>query len=129
MWYAEKMVSLLNLQFCTPEKGSGCKGIGPPEIPINVVSKSCKSCNLTSVTCRKILFYACAACSFARQLLKRLRTPKVFSFVCTPHAEKNLSTRRRSSGLSAWNANWVRCRSSIESSLSIVINSGVKVYR
>ena len=69
-------------------KGGGCTWTAPPEISINVVSKSCKSCTLTSVTCRIILFYACASCSFSRQLLKRLRTPKVFSFVCTPHAEK-----------------------------------------
>ena len=31
---------------------------------------------------------------------------KVFSFVCTPHAEKNLSARQRSLGISAWNADW-----------------------
>ena len=79
---------LVELVILYARKRGGCKGTGPPEISINVILKSCKSCTLTSVTCRKILFYACAACSFARQLLKRLRTPKVFSFVCTPHAKK-----------------------------------------
>ena len=69
---------LVELVILYARKGGGCKGTGPPEISTTVVSKSC----------RKILFYACAAHSFARQLLKRLRTPEVFSFVCTPHAEK-----------------------------------------
>ena len=66
-------------------------GTGPPEISINAEK-----------------FYSMPAqhAVLARQLLKRLRTLKVFSFVCTPHAEKNLCARRRSSGPSAWNADW-----------------------
>ena len=106
MWYAKKNGQLVELVISYARKGGECKGTGPPEISINVVSKSCKSCTLTSITCRKILFYACIACSFVCQLLKRLRMLKVFSFLCMPHTKKNLRARRRSLGLSAWNAEW-----------------------
>ena len=43
---------------------------------------------------------------FCTPTTKEITHAKVFSFVCTPHAEKNLSARRRSSGLSACNADW-----------------------
>ena len=68
--------------------------------------KTCKTCTLTSVTCRKHSILCLRSMQFCTPTTKDIMHAKSFSIRLHAARRKNLSASRRSSGLSAWNADW-----------------------